>query len=284
MKKIIYLPLLLMCVMLCGLTAYAHQLEIKLDPDGGKCDKASIVYIYDTQESAPSIGELPVCTKEQYSFLGWKDENGYIVTKNTNILDINGTTLKAYYTLTEKQLIFNANEGTVTPESKTVYYNSAIGTMPSPTRSNYTFLGWYTQASGGILIDSNTVYMYKTNTTVYAHWKENSKSSSGESSGSTQTGSGSTSSGTTANTGKIKVSWGKISGATGYQIQYSTTKKFKKKNTTAVKIKGGKKTSYTIKKLVKKKKYYIRMRAYQTRKNKKTIYSGWSKTITKKAK
>ena len=41
--------------------------------------------------------------------------------------------------------------------------------LPSdPTRSGYTFLGWYNAAKGGELVDINTI---KTNKTVYAHWE-----------------------------------------------------------------------------------------------------------------
>lgn len=58
----------------------------------------------------------------------------------------------------------------------------------------------------------------------------------------------------------VKVSWSKASGVTGYQIQYSTNKKFKKAKT--VKVASSKK-SYTIKKLKSNKKYYVRVRAYK---------------------
>lgn len=82
------------------------------------------------------------------------------------------------------------------------------------------------------------------------------------------------------NAGKkqFKVTWKKVSGVTGYQIQYSTDKKFKKGNKT-VKIKGAKKTSATVKKLKSKKKYYVRIRTYKGNK-----YSSWSKVKTVKVK
>lgn len=57
---------------------------------------------------------------------------------------------------------------------------------------------------------------------------------------------------------KVKVTLKKVSGATGYQIFYST-----KKNMKGAKSVKTKKLSYTIKKLKKKKTYYIRARAYK---------------------
>lgn len=81
------------------------------------------------------------------------------------------------------------------------------------------------------------------------------------------------------------VKWKKKS-CTGYQIQYSTNKKFAKKGTKVLKVNKAKTTSKTVKKLKAKKKYYVRVRAYKTVKKKK-YYSKWTKTYkvtTKKAK
>lgn len=68
----------------------------------------------------------------------------------------------------------------------------------------------------------------------------------------------------------------------GYEIQYSTDKKFKK-NTKTVKVKKGSATSKTIAKLKKNKKYYVRIRAYKYQ-NKKYARSPWSKVKSMKVK
>ena len=69
---------------------------------------------------------------------------------------------------------------------------------------------------------------------------------------------------------KVTLSWKKVTGAKGYQIQYALNKKFKKKKNIQTK-----KTKYTIKKLKKKKTYYIRVRAYKMN-GKKKVYGKWS--------
>ena len=74
----------------------------------------------------------------------------------------------------------------------------------------------------------------------------------------------------------IKVSWKKISGVAAYQIQYSTSKNFKKAKTVKVSAKSA---SKVLKKLKKNKKYYVRVRSYKVTKvnNKsKNVYSAWS--------
>ncbi len=73
----------------------------------------------------------------------------------------------------------------------------------------------------------------------------------------------------------FKATWKKITGVNGYQVQYSTDKKFKK-NTKTVTIKKNT-ASATIKKLKANKKYYVRVRAYKIVNGKK-IYSSWSST------
>ena len=69
---------------------------------------------------------------------------------------------------------------------------------------------------------------------------------------------------------KLIVKWKKVTGAKGYQLQYAMNKKFKKKKSVQTK-----KTKYTIKKLKKKKTYYIRVRAYKMN-GKKKVYGKWS--------
>lgn len=78
----------------------------------------------------------------------------------------------------------------------------------------------------------------------------------------------------------FKVTWKKQkTQTTGYQVQYSTDKNFKKNNKT-VTISKNSTTSKSVGKLKAKKKYYVRVRTYKTvkfgGKNVK-LYSGWSK-------
>ena len=81
---------------------------------------------------------------------------------------------------------------------------------------------------------------------------------------------------------KFIVTWAKISGVKGYQIQYSSDKKFKT-NTKSVTVTKQKSTKATVKKLKSKKKYYVRVRTYKTVNGKK-IYSSWSKAKSVKTK
>ena len=77
--------------------------------------------------------------------------------------------------------------------------------------------------------------------------------------------------------------WKKVSGAKGYQIQYSTSKKFTKGTTKAKTISKASTLKTTVKSLKSKKTYYVRIRAYKTSGSKK-VYSKWSSVKTVKTK
>ena len=73
----------------------------------------------------------------------------------------------------------------------------------------------------------------------------------------------------------------------GYEIQYSTSSRFTKKNTRTITVKNKKTTSKTISKQKPGKKYYVRIRTYQTAKvdgRTVRIYSKWSKAKSVKTK
>ncbi len=84
----------------------------------------------------------------------------------------------------------------------------------------------------------------------------------------------------TAGKKKITIKWKKQKKNTdGYEIQYSTNKKFKKAVKT-VTVKNNKKNTKTIKKLKRGKKYYVRIRTYKNVSSNGQIirvYSDWSK-------
>lgn len=65
---------------------------------------------------------------------------------------------------------FNANGGSVSPTSKAVTYGQAYGTLPTPTYSGHTFVGWFTSSSGGSQVTASTTVTKSGNHTIYAHW------------------------------------------------------------------------------------------------------------------
>ena len=85
----------------------------------------------------------------------------------------------------------------------------------------------------------------------------------------------------TAGKKRFTVQWKKDKKADGYQVQYSTDKKFKK-NVKSVNV-SKKSTKATVKKLKKRKTYRVRVRSYK-KINGKKYYSGWGKVKSVKVK
>ena len=68
------------------------------------------------------------------------------------------------------EVTFDANGGTCATTSKSYESGATLGTLPTATRSGYTFDGWFTAASGGTQVTEATVVTE--NVTYYAHWVE----------------------------------------------------------------------------------------------------------------
>ena len=79
----------------------------------------------------------------------------------------------------------------------------------------------------------------------------------------------------------LKIVWSKAKGVSGYKLQYSLKKGMSPAKT--ITIKKASITSKTIKGLKKKKKYYVRIKAYK-KVSGKTYYSSWSSKKSKKTK
>lgn len=69
-------------------------------------------------------------------------------------------------------LYFQVDGGSVNPTSKSVTFDMAVGTLPTPTRSGDVFLGWFD--ANGTQYTSETVYKVNGDTTLTARWQSES--------------------------------------------------------------------------------------------------------------
>lgn len=66
---------------------------------------------------------------------------------------------------------FNPNGGTLTSGmNKIVIKDTAVGELPIPARSGWTFVGWFTTTDGGTRLNATTTIA--ADSTYYAHWTE----------------------------------------------------------------------------------------------------------------
>lgn len=165
-----------------NVTYYAHWTATKrsytatFNGNGGSTPSPSSI----TKEYNAALGTLPTCSRTGYTFLGWYTASSGGTKISTTTVVTKDITYYAQWSINSYTLTFNPNGGTVTPTSKDLEYNSAYGTLPTPTRASnaqytYTFAGWYTAATGGTQVTAATKMAAK-DTTVYAHWTSNTRS------------------------------------------------------------------------------------------------------------
>ncbi len=66
---------------------------------------------------------------------------------------------------------FDPNGGSVSTTSKDVEFGAKYGTLPTPTRATFDFMGWYTDPYDGTLVTADTVSTVIYDQTLYAHWE-----------------------------------------------------------------------------------------------------------------
>lgn len=165
-----------------NVTYYAHWTATKrsytatFNGNGGSTPSPSSI----TKEYNVALGTLPTCSRTGYTFLGWYTASSGGTKISTTTVVTKDITYYAQWSINSYTLTFNPNGGTVSPTSKNLEYNSAYGTLPTPTRASdaqytYTFAGWYTAATGGTQVTAATKMAAK-DTTIYAHWTSNTRS------------------------------------------------------------------------------------------------------------
>lgn len=152
---------------------------------------------------------------------------------------------------------FKSNGGS-SVSKQYVQYNKTIKKPSNPKRSKYIFCGWYSDSKLTKAWNFNN--KITSGKTLYAKWKKISLKKATISKMQNVSGR------------KLKVTVKKVSGADGYQIQYST-----KSNMKSAKNVSSSKTTTTISKLSKGKKYYVRVKAYKKDSTGKKVAGKWSK-------
>ena len=151
--------------------SYTTSKTVRFDANGGRVSPASKVVACSSSYSN-TYGTLPTPTRTGYDFDGWYTQKtgGTKVTANTSVGTDPPTTLYAHWIGKKYTVTLDANGGTVSMKSRTATYGSKYPALPAPTRTGYTFDGWYTQKTDGTKVDDNTTVTTAADHTLYAHW------------------------------------------------------------------------------------------------------------------
>ena len=176
-------------------TTYTTQIDANTTPNDydtyyakwvipvSEADLASTSMIMEEEEQA-SIVINNASTLEPYTFtssdtsVATVDQNGLVtaISEGTAIITITGTdsqttkqvTVTVTTSIIEYTVIFDSQGGTEVADMK-VQRNTAIGTLPTTTRTNYNFMGWYTDTNWTTQVTEETI-IDTDNTTFYAKW------------------------------------------------------------------------------------------------------------------
>jgi uncharacterized repeat protein (TIGR02543 family) len=143
---------------------------VTFDADGGSPETQT-----KTVNNGDSIGsyDMPdTPTKSGYGFGGWYTSSGGGGTQFTETTTVTESITVYANWLNQYTVTFNADGGSPATQTKTVNDGSSVGAynMPDdPTRSEYTFDGWYT-STGGSGTQFTAATTVTESITVYANW------------------------------------------------------------------------------------------------------------------
>lgn len=169
---------------------YRKEITVSYDANGGDggvpASQAVTTYaiasedkytLFTKEEDAVTLPEGNGLALPGYVFAGWMEGSaaGEDKAAGTKVTPTEDIVYYAKWTTKTCTVSFDyqgATGGNNT-ERMNVTYDAAYGTLPTPTRTGYAFLGWYTQAGGqGERIESTTVVKNADAHTLYAYWKD----------------------------------------------------------------------------------------------------------------
>lgn len=163
--------------------------EFRFDDDAGMNLKISDVYIYSSTTSnsfsqsvdGDSYYQLPIPTRENYTFLGWTSSDSS-VTINKNVMHTgsnNNFTVTAQWRANQCTVTLDQAGGTGGTTSVLATPNQAMPSITVPTRTGYTFGGYFSGQNGSgtqyYNIDGSSAITCNltADTTLYAKWTAN---------------------------------------------------------------------------------------------------------------
>lgn len=139
-----------------------NQYTLSFDSNGGSAVTA-ITQDYNTEVTSPSAP-----TKTGYSFDGWYSDSGLTTLYSFTTMPAQNLTLYAKWTINQYTITFDSNGGSAVT-AITQDYNTAVSAPADPTKTDFTFSGWYTDNT-----TFENAYTFSTmpagSITLYAKW------------------------------------------------------------------------------------------------------------------
>ena len=144
--------------LVAGWQGNAHT--VTLNPEKGSVSATSVNVVFGNSY------KLPTPMRKGYTFTGWYNYSTLFAASGTWSKDEN-ITLTATWSVNTYEAVLNAAGGSAGRSSVSAKYESSYS-LPTPTRTGYTFLGWY---SGSTRMADNGTWLWDSNQTFTAKWQ-----------------------------------------------------------------------------------------------------------------
>ena len=144
---------------------------ITLDPMGGQCDMKSFQATY--QETIYLLPQMPEITRVGYTLKGWytaKTGGSFVNYGGWSSFTKNQTIYAQWEPLRRTGILILDDKGG--SEDFPLTFGEPYN-LPTPTRTGYTFVGWYTARENGTEIKKTDIVKNKDDHFIYARWTPN---------------------------------------------------------------------------------------------------------------
>ena len=162
-----------------GCSASFNTYTVTFNSNGGSAVSSITGVVYNT-----AVGPLPADpTRTGYTFGGWFTDNGtFLVPFTASSIITADITVYAKWTAVSQTLTFDSNGGTAVT-AITQNFGTTVNAPSDPTKSGYTFAGWYSDA--GLTTAYTFPHTMGLSTTIYAKWTAVSQTLTFDSNGGT---------------------------------------------------------------------------------------------------
>lgn len=150
----------------------ANNYTLTVNPNGGSwnsnTNSQSFTQAYGTTKTISNP------TRTGHSFTNWSLSGYGSLSGTTYTYGAGAGTLTANWSINTYTVTYNANGGSGAPAAQTKIYGTALKlSLTIPTLSGYTFLGWSTSATSGVVnYNAGAKYENEASVTLYAVWSK----------------------------------------------------------------------------------------------------------------
>ena len=145
-----------------------NSYKLTINPNGGTWEDSTESQVFEQDYGTTKEIENPA--RVGYTFDGWTVSGKGSLSGTKYTYGAGAGTITAKWTRIVLKVTFDASANGGSPNSsKSVSYGDTVGTLPTPKKPYYKFIGWFTKAVGGTQVDAAQVIT--SNVTYYAQFK-----------------------------------------------------------------------------------------------------------------